>query len=564
MSPKGIATKKTVYVDVDEEITGIIDKVRSANEPILALVIPKRAAVFSSVVNLKLLKRAADQTKKRVVLITSNQSVLPLAGIVGLHVASNLNSKPYIPSAPTVPDATETPSEEEAIEIDPAVAAVTAVAAGSAAIDETPAINVDNTPKESGKVANKAENSSSKKGGKEKKPKFKVPNFNRFRKLLIIGVVALVLLIAGGYWAFAIAPKATVSLKGENKDASLSFDVVADTTAKEYNEEGGVVPALRKEIKKTETEKVAATGEKNNGNKASGSVELQNCSKSDGTVNIPAGTAVSSGDLTYLTQEAIFLDTSIFTGGGNCISQTEEVAVIAKEGGEKYNVGDKNYTVAGFSGVRASGSSMTGGTNDIVKVVDQKDIDAAKQKLSEKTNGATEELKAALNAEGYIGVADTFNSTPGAYVPTPAAGSEANEVVVSVETTYSMLGLKKDDLQKLVKFRAEKDAGIDTTKQSILEDGLGKASYQLGAANGPTTEITVNTNIVAGPEFDQEAIKQEIAGKKRGVAEQELAKRPGVKEVKIDTKPFWNYSVPKNVKKITIVVEINEGEQAKP
>ena len=567
MSPKSISAKKTIYVDVDEEITGIIDKVRSANETIIALVVPKRASVFSSIVNLKLLKRSADQNNKRVVLITSNQSVLPLAGVVGLHAAPNLNSKPYIPKAPDVPESTETSADEEAIEIDPAAAAAASAAAmGPDVGGEVPSIKIENRSKANtsegkkglaGAVAGKAKNA--------KKPKFKVPNFNKFRTMLIAGIALLLILGAGGYYALAIAPNATVNLSGENNNESLSFKVIADTSAAEYNEEGAVVPSLKKETKKTESEKVPATGQKDNGNKASGTVTLKNCSQSDGSVNIPAGTGISSGDLTFIIQEAVFLEPSVFTGGSKtCISDTKEVEVIAQNGGDKYNVDEKNYTVAGFSGVRAKGSEMKGGTTNIVKVVSAGDVESAKQKLAAKTAGATQELKAALNAEGYIGIEDTFTSTPGAYVPTPAVDSEAGEVIVSVEMTYTMLGLKKSDLQKLVKFKAEKDAGVDTSKQSILDDGLGKASYQLGAVNGSITEITVNTNIVAGPEFDQEAIKKEIAGKKRGVAEQELANRPGVKEVRIDTKPFWNYSVPKNVKKINIIIEETDGAQAKP
>jgi hypothetical protein len=39
--------RDTIYVDIDDEITGIIDKVRGSNAKIVALVLPKRAAVFN-------------------------------------------------------------------------------------------------------------------------------------------------------------------------------------------------------------------------------------------------------------------------------------------------------------------------------------------------------------------------------------------------------------------------------------------------------------------------------------------------------------------------------------
>jgi len=41
--------KETIYVDVDDEITSIIDKVRNSSGRIIALVLPKRAATLQSV-----------------------------------------------------------------------------------------------------------------------------------------------------------------------------------------------------------------------------------------------------------------------------------------------------------------------------------------------------------------------------------------------------------------------------------------------------------------------------------------------------------------------------------
>src|ERR1700732_4612877 len=104
--------KDTIYIDIDDEITGIIDKLRGSSGKIVALVLPKRAAVFQSIVNMKLLKRAADDAKKNLVLITAEAGLLPLAGAAGVHVAKTLSSKPEIPSAPQTDDATEEMVEE--------------------------------------------------------------------------------------------------------------------------------------------------------------------------------------------------------------------------------------------------------------------------------------------------------------------------------------------------------------------------------------------------------------------------------------------------------------------
>src|SRR5665213_1487746 len=105
--------KDTIYIDIDDEITGIIDKLKVSEGKVVALVLPKRASVFQSIVNMKLLKRAADSSKKNLVLITTEAGLLPLAGAAGVHVAKTLTSKPAIPLAPdSINDAEETIEED--------------------------------------------------------------------------------------------------------------------------------------------------------------------------------------------------------------------------------------------------------------------------------------------------------------------------------------------------------------------------------------------------------------------------------------------------------------------
>ncbi|HVA11043.1 MAG TPA: hypothetical protein VNG32_02650, partial [Candidatus Dormibacteraeota bacterium] len=110
--------KATIYIDIDDEITGIIDKLQGSKGKVVALVLPKRATVFQSIVNMKLLKRAADAEKKNAVLITSETGLLPLAGMAGIHVAKTLNSKPEIPPSPGAMDNAVSSIGEDGQELD--------------------------------------------------------------------------------------------------------------------------------------------------------------------------------------------------------------------------------------------------------------------------------------------------------------------------------------------------------------------------------------------------------------------------------------------------------------
>src|SRR5437879_1080433 len=106
--------KETIYVDVDDEITSIIDKIENAKEKVVALVLPKRATALQSIVNMRLLKRSADQADKSPVLITTEAGLLPLAGAAGLHVAADASSKPQIPPAPAGASHTKAAAEPKA------------------------------------------------------------------------------------------------------------------------------------------------------------------------------------------------------------------------------------------------------------------------------------------------------------------------------------------------------------------------------------------------------------------------------------------------------------------
>ncbi|NCU39258.1 hypothetical protein EOL96_09650, partial [Candidatus Saccharibacteria bacterium] len=65
-----IPQKDVVYIDVEDDITAIIGKLKSSKHSIVALVPPKRTSVLQSAVNLRLLARSAEQHNKRLVLIT--------------------------------------------------------------------------------------------------------------------------------------------------------------------------------------------------------------------------------------------------------------------------------------------------------------------------------------------------------------------------------------------------------------------------------------------------------------------------------------------------------------
>lgn len=557
--------KDTIYIDVDDEITAIIDKVRGSHEKIVALVLPKRATVFQSIVNMKLLKRTADSAKKHLVLITSEASLLPLAGSVGIYVARTLQSKPEIPAGDNLHAPAE--EQEEAVNMADSLdskapvsehmkyAPASIIQPANAGDDDQP-IELDNaSPAATAPVVGHGSDQAAKKAKKGKK--FNIPDFNKFRVWGVIGGAALIAVILLWYLGFVVMPRASISVKTDSEAIEESLDVRLDTAAKTVNEANNTVPAQQQQTQKTVTQQAAATGQKDMGTKASGQVtlSLKDCSQSQ-TV-IPAGSGLTSNGLTFITQQTVTL-TSV-TAGPNCRNDlapslsSKTVAVAAQDNGDKYNLSSATFGVVGHNNVAGSGST-SGGTSNIVKIVSQADIDGVKQKIAAQDAEAIKrELKQALTGKGLYAIDGSFSNAEPEIITNVKVGDQAETVTVTQKTTYTMLGAKQDDLKKIIGEAVNKK--IDKNKQQILDYGLSEAIFKLQSQRGTITLTTMDVTAVAGTDIDLDDIKEQVAGKKSNDAKEIIGGYPGVTEVTVDYSPFWVSSIPKKASKINITVE---------
>ncbi|HSX44914.1 MAG TPA: hypothetical protein VLF39_02265 [Candidatus Saccharimonadales bacterium] len=541
------AKKDTIYIDVDDEITGIIDKVRRSPRKIIALVLPKRTSVLQSVVNMKLLRRAADEGEKNIVLITSETALMPLAGAAKLHVAKTLSSKPVIPPSPK----TELQAAGvEEVEVD---ASKSVGELDDASSDETIDVDYDN-----------ADETSEDKPTKTKaNKKLKVPNFERFRVLVIFGSVGLVLLIGFMVWAVNIAPKAKITIKTNTDDFNSTLNFTASPSAKTLDTTKMIIPATLTEDKKSDNQKEPATGQKDNGKKASGTMTIYYCpSNNDAQVVLPAGTAFSSDGFTFTLDQATTVPASNFTGGGDCKKDLSQTAnVTANRGGDRYNLSSRSY-VSSSSSITGKGSNMTGGTSQIVKVVNQSDIDGAKDQIINRLKSvAADELKKQLNDQNMFMLADSVTPTVTLVSANPSAGMEASETTVTVNVTYTVTAVAEASLKQLIETDIKHK--IDPSTQTIQndDDGLGNAVVKLGdkSASGDI-KVNLQVTVTAGPQLDALAIKKEVVGKKKGDTADIIEKRPGIKDVKVQYSPFWVDSTPKKTSKITVIFEKANGQ----
>ncbi len=556
--------KDVIYIDVEDDITAIIGKVKAGKEKIVALVPPKRVSVLQSAVNLRLLERAAKQEHKRLVLISNNSALVALAAAAKIPVAKNLQSKPEIAeiaaldvdNGEDIIDGSQLPVGDHARM---AGGEKTAVALGSLSIDDP----LDETKKAAPPVA----------GGIPPKPRvksgIKVPNFNSFRKKLIFGIGGGVLLISFLVWATLIAPRATVVITARTTDSSANNKVTFSSTLN-TDSAASTLKSTSMQSKKDISVEFEATENKEVGEKAKGSITIRNCDYSTG-FSLPAGTQFTAGSITFVSTAAASVpgysapSSTLCSLSGNS-SGKATVAVEATAVGDSFNVSARTYTVGTIpsgSKVDAVGTDMAGGSKRQVKVVSSTDIQNA---IDQVTKQNTDEIKKQLSDQfdkSYTVLDQTFKVDQGSPQSTPAKGQEVaggTKAKLTTSVTYSMSGIAKADISKF----------LDNYFSAQLKDSQDQRTYDNGSEKATFTNVTAaadgafTANLVAtaktGPKINDDEIKNTAKGKRYGDVQSAIEAIQGVDNVDVKFWPFWVNSVPNDANKVKVEFNLNESK----
>lgn len=549
--------KDVIYIDVEDDITAIIGKVKDAKEKIVALVPPKRIGVLQSAVNLRLLARAAKQADKRLVLISNNSALAALAAAAQVPTAKNLQSKPEmaeisaldIDNGEDVIDGAQLPVGDHA-----RVAGMGAVAlASNAAIDDAVKENAAEAPIRAVPPAP---------GRPLPKPKSKsgvsVPNFNKFRKKFILIIAGVVLLIAGLIWGIFFAPQATVVITARTTESSANAKVkLADSATTSFASE--TIKTVVQESKKDISVEFTPTGKKEVGEKATGKMQISRTSVSSNPITVPAGTSFSSDQITFVSTESATLNGTT-VGPGGIVQDSATVSVEAAKIGEEYNVSARTYS-SSVSGINATGTDMAGGSKREITVASASDVQAATDELAQQKS---DDIKAQLTGQfndTFVVLEQSFKIDRGDPVVTPAVGKEVAEGSKSKLTstiTYQLSAVAKADVdQFLGDYFADQVKGQDDRR--VYDNGAGQVTFtNIAAVSGGFTGNIVATAKI-GPKIDDNAIKELAKGKRYGDIQSALEAIQGIDNVDVKFWPFWVSSAPNDTKKISIEFNLNES-----
>ncbi len=532
--------KDVIYIDVDDDVTAIIGKIKEAKEKIVAIVPPKRAGTLQSAVNLRLLDRMARADKKKLVLITANAALVALAAAAKIPVAKNLQSKPEIAAIPAliaddgddIIDGGTLPVGDHAGTIpikDGTVEQGRSDAIETISLDE---LDAPVTPKPG------------------KKSGVKIPNFDTFRKKLFLGIGAGVGLIALLVWMFVFAPSATVILTARTTPAPLSANVsIGESLQTSFDE--GTLRSVQASDEADETIEFTATGTGKVGEKAAGTMTITRTSVSSTPISVPIGTRFTAGAISFLSTEAASL-AGTTVGANGFIQDSATIAVVAAEVGAEYNVSARSYaaSVGGFS---SAGSAMTGGNSRDVRVVSAEDLERAQGEL---VGRSTDEAKQALIdtlSSGEKAIESSFVVTREAAISTPDVGQEVTgegKATLTVKTTYSIRAIAQAELEKFLDQSLESQLLDDS--QRVYDNGFDGVGLSNFRTEGERTTVSVTATGQIGPKIDEAQIKEQVKGKRFGDVQSSLESISGIQDVDVQFPYFWVRTIPGDVNKIDV------------
>jgi len=469
-----------VYLDVDDEITSAAARIRGADSPRIALVLPAGSRLATSRINFRLLAREAQTRSRRLVIVAPEAATRALAASAGIGAYASVRDLD-----------------------DPVAGVQPAPAAESLAIDHgevvaTASSGASNLPVVGG---------SRRPGGGDGGGAGVGGGPGRLIVGGIVAVVVLVVAIAG----FLLLPAATIVVT-PRVDAlgPLTFTVRADPTATSPDPSAGVVPATVPTFPLSATGTFPASGKKVTDTPATGSVTFSNIDPFS-QHTIAAGSLVSTaGGTAFATATVVILNPAqLVSSGGNIVivPTTGSTAVTAVVSGTAGNV------PAGAIAIPPANQNprkiqvrnpvpTSGGTHTVTLVVAQADINAA-------TTALTAQLSAQLDAT----IADPSQVLPGTSVfpetkamtppiasvdPTTLVGQQVASFSYGLTATGSVTAVDLSAVEALAAARLGSSVAADyTLVAGSAQVVVGKGRLQGGSIVFPVRATAEEVRTVA-------------------------------------------------------------------
>lgn len=549
---------KTIYLEADEEITSVVDKIKKVKSQDIALVIPRGADLIQSIINLKLLKKQVDLLGKNIVIVTGDELGRNLAVRASFATAKELKGK--------FEEMVFKKKEKPKLDI-------------QKFLDEKKSkqkLQAKKPVEKKGEERKKKESEKAtfltvRKIDEEKVAKPEKVLKEKAKKIVLLpsfGVKSflafcIISFVVVGIIFFVILPKAIVLITPKTEPFSSDQELVVDKNAAALNFENKIIPGELKTIEdESENRKFESTGEKDVGEKARGEVILFNKYSSDSQVLVANTKFESQGKIFYSLSDVTIPGAEIVEG--ETVAGQTRVLVEAEKPGEEYNLGPSNFVISGLSREKQkdifgkSDRSFSGGTSKKVKVVSADDFQKAKDVLLSDT--FKKQIKTLTNqiSKERMFIENTAKKEIIETKTNSEEGKEADNFEIKIKIKIWVMLFNKEDLKRVLFTSLKKD--IPQEKFFINENVDQGLTYEVSNFDSENGKLILKIHVkkVVAWRLDEEVIKKSIKGKTSEEVKKYLQNNPNIREVNILFWPFWVKKVPQIEKKIKITLDTSK------
>ena len=561
--------KKVVYVEIDEEITSIYDRIKKSKQKEIFLVVPRKAILFQSVVNLRILNSKLGGEGKKLVLITTDRMGRHLAEQIGISVYNQIEVEEI-----------KAPQEDNPkMRIEPIQARRNEVLKDLPRRFTEKKITIGELIKQF-----RDQDKKGKKGSGDAMSSFNFVRPNR-KLLALILVISIGLFMLISYIAF---PGATVYIrpKFDNIDHTVNItlaDKRKNQTLLSQNEPH--IIASEQVVTVTKQTKVFNTTSKLfNGVNAKGKIKVINNSEDEWQLKKETRFQTEEG-IIFRIKESITVPPKVTDEQGNSKQGEYLVAVEAdpmdlydNPAGDRGNIGPSKFIIPALSSYNQkliwgeSSEPMAGGVTSFQKIVQKEDIEAAKKQIEDNLI-----LMAKDDLHSYIEEMNKLNHTnlvlldDRRYLKTELQdlrisedleGSYKDQFEVFAKIKAEGVAYDFDQLfallKKELKTRTHPDMRIrdesinpDTMSYEVVNEDTDLGQIKITATIKGIEEYVIDPGMEAGFRFS-EKLKEKVLGLSAEEAEDYINNMSEVDAVKIKLWPIWLSSMPRIPENIDI------------
>ncbi|MBI2625474.1 hypothetical protein HYW68_00280 [Candidatus Parcubacteria bacterium] len=554
------SAREILFVEPNDEIPAVVDKVRSARGSEIALVVPYGARIFRTPVDLLLLQREALAVQKIVTIISSDPNGRSYAQAAGMAVADRIEElageqirEPRAPeqSAPQagaklsdIKSTSPAPEPDTQPSVPPMVSE-----------REEPPLYVPPLPVRPPK-ARVARPMVHLQDGEKLEAAVAGRSVSWVARTVMI-LAAAVVLVAGAV-AYLMLPTATVEVRPKTEPFTFDVEITVDKEIQGVDSSRSAIPGQFEEVQKAVSREFNATAERDVEEKAQGEITIFNAYSSSPQTLVATTRLLSTDQKLFRTTKTVTIPGAKIEEG-QIIPSSLAVSVVADAPGAEYNVGPADFTIPGFQGTPKynaftgkSKAAMSGGAKGRVKVVRAEDLDSARAAMEgDVLRQAESELKAQISPDlklidgaAAVAVLEAASSV--------AAGAVAERFTYTVKAVGRAAIFREDDLGAL----------IDETLKQRLSDNRAtrpqdrKVQYENVRPDYGRGTLTVLVRVAETlvSKIDVGELRRELAGRNQVQAQQYVDTRPAIDQIKVSLWPFWVRRIPNNPDKVVVKI----------